>query len=95
MMLLGSVQTEGLWTHCPFPVVWSATTEPLQGQRQSTSVMKGFTRMVQQQGCARVMVYGMEVYLSAYQLKEGKMVNIFCVLFQTTVLKQAYWTAVA
>ena len=44
--------------------------------------------MAQQQECARVMVYGMEVYLSAYQIKEGKMVNIFCILLQTTVLKQ-------
>ena len=59
-------------------MVWSATTEPLQDQRQSTSVMMAFTRMVQQQGCARVVVYGMVVYLSAYQIKEDKMVNILC-----------------
>ena len=37
-----------------------------------------FTRMVQQQECVRVVVYGMEVYLSAYQIKEDKMVNILC-----------------
>ena len=76
MMLSDS---EYLQTHCPSPVVWSATTELQQGQRQSTSVMMAFTRMVQQQGCARVMVYGMAVYLSAYQIKEDKMVQLTCV----------------
>ena len=78
LMLSDGVQKEDLQTHCPFPMVWSATTEPLQDQRQSTSVMMAFTRMVQQQGCARVVVYGMVVYLSAYQIKEDKMVNILC-----------------
>ena len=79
LILSDSVQTKGLQTQSPFPVVQSATTEQLQSQRQSTSVMMAFTRMVQQQECARVMVYGMAVYLSAYQIKEGKMVNIFCI----------------
>ena len=35
--------------------------------------------MAQQQGCARVVVYGMAVYLSAYQLREDKMVFKICV----------------
>ena len=43
---------------------------------------------VQQQECARVVVCGMAVYLCAYQIKDGKMVNIFCILFQTTVLNR-------
>ena len=74
MMLLESVPTEDLQAHYPFPEVWSATTEPLQGQRQSTSVMMAFTRTLQQLGCARVMVHGMAVYLSAYKIQEDKMV---------------------
>ena len=78
-MLLDSVQTEDLQIQSPSQAVWSATAEPLQGQRQSTSVMMAFTKMVQQQGCARVMVYGMAVYLSAYQIKEDKMVQLTCV----------------
>ena len=74
LILSDSVQTKGLQTQSPFPVVWSATTEQLQSQRQSTSVRMAFTRMVQQRGCARVMVYGMAVYLSAPQTQEDKMV---------------------
>ena len=35
--------------------------------------------MVQQRGCARVVVCGMEVYLSAYQIKVSKMVFKICV----------------
>ena len=49
--------------------------------------MMAFTRMVQQQECARVVVYGMAVYLSAYQIKETMVVNIFCI-FQTTALNR-------
>ena len=55
-------------------MVWSATTELQQDQRQSTSVMMAFTRMMQQEGCAKVMGYGMAVYLSASQTQEHKMV---------------------
>ena len=57
-------------------MVWSATTELLQGQRQSTAVMIAFTRMVQQQGCARLMVFGMAVYLIVSQI-QSKTVSIF------------------
>ena len=56
-MLSEYVKTEDLLTHCQSPAVWSATTEPLQGQRQTISVMIVFTRMVQQHGCARMMVW--------------------------------------
>ena len=69
-MLSDSAHTEDLHTHCPFLVVWSATTELLQGHRQSISVMMAFNRIVQQQGCASVVVYGMAVHLSAYQVQE-------------------------
>ena len=64
-MLSNSVQTSLM--------VWSATAEILQGQRQSTAVIMAFTRMVQQPGCAKVMVFGMAVYLSAFKI-QNKMV---------------------
>ena len=69
-MLLDSVQTGDLQTPYPSPMVWCASAEPLQGLRQSTSVMTGFIRMVKLQGSARVMVSGLEVHLSASQLDQ-------------------------
>jgi len=71
-------------------VVRSATTEPLQGQRQSTSVRMVFTRMVQKRGCARVVVYGMAAYLSA-----GDHGGKYLLYLPNYCLKQACWTAVA
>ena len=69
-MLSEYVKTEDLLKHCPYPVVWSATTEPLQGRRQTISVMIVFTGMVQQHGFARMMVYGVAVYRSALQIQD-------------------------
>ena len=69
-MLLVSVHTGDLQTVYQSPMVWCASAEPLQGLRQSTSVMTGFIRMVKLQESAREMVYGMEVHLSASQLEQ-------------------------
>ena len=43
-------------------------TEPMLGQRQFMSVMRGFNKMVQQQECAKVTVSGMVVYFNACQI---------------------------
>ena len=77
-MLSDSAQTEDLKERCTSLMVLSATTVPLQGQRQSTAVRMVFKRMVQQPGCAEVMAYGMEVYPSVLRNQTEHMVHLLC-----------------
>ena len=59
------------------------------------SVRMVFTKLVQQQGCARVMVYGMLVYLSACLPDQGGQDGKHLLyLVPNYCLKHAYWSAV-
>ena len=82
---------EGFVNTLPIPsgvVCYNRTTAG--SEAVYTSAMMTFTRMVQQQECAGVMVYGMEEYLNAYHIKWTTSYNntVVNIMFQTTVLNK-------